>query len=521
MTLRKRLFVLCGVPLVGLLLISAAAFFSSKSALRSIHEVTTEWAPLADLARVVQIDVASIQDVFTDLAATRNAAEKDARLADAEKLRQTLHEHLKLFDAQAVRSNDEARRRQIAEIGRAGDALVASGRDMATAYLEQGTEQGNVIMAKFDATKAQMYQLLEPMVEGYVQGFNQRLTSTEVQQQQLSRWAMIIGSILVTLTLIVAAYFNRSILRSLYELSEVLHAAAAQNQQLAEQISQASQSLAEGASAQAASLEETSATLEEIASMTKSNASNSQQANQTTTQTRTVADTGNSQMEAMQTAMAGIKSASDDITKILKTIDEIAFQTNLLALNAAVEAARAGESGAGFAVVAGEVRALAQRSASAARETAAKIEESVSRSQRGVEISSNVGQSFTEIRDQIRTLDTLVGEIATASTEQSQGIGQLNVTVTDLDRITQENAARAEESASMAAELKVQASELSVTVGILLTLLGGRRRNDARGLPGEARPGGRRRSDRNAGAAGPSSAPAISRRAPELTRSNS
>jgi methyl-accepting chemotaxis protein len=152
------------------------------------------------------------------------------------------------------------------------------------------------------------------------------------------------------------------------------------------------------------------------------------------------------------------------------------------------------------------------------KETAAKIEESVSRSQRGVEISSNVGQSFTEIRDQIRTLDTLVGEIATASTEQSQGIGQLNVTVTDLDRITQENAARAEESASMAAELKVQASELSVTVGILLTLLGGRRRNDARGLPGEARPGGRRRSDRNAGAASPSSAPAISRRAPELTR---
>ena len=520
MTLRKRLFVLCGVPLAGLLLISAAAYLSSKSALRSIHEATAEWAPLADLARVVQIDVASIQDIYTDLAATRNAAEKEARLAEADKLRQALHDHLEQFDASAVRFNDQGRRRQIAEIGRAVDALVVSGRDMATAYLEQGTEQGNVIMAKFDATKAQVHQLLEPVVEGYVAGFNQRLSSTELQQQQLSRWAMIIGSILVTLTLVVAAYFNRSILRSLYELSEVLHDAAAQNQQLAEQISQASQSLAEGASAQAASLEETSATLEEIASMTKSNASNSQQANQTTTQTRTVADTGNSQMEAMQTAMAGIKSASDDITKILKTIDEIAFQTNLLALNAAVEAARAGESGAGFAVVAGEVRALAQRSASAAKETAAKIEESVSRSQRGVEISSNVGQSFTEIRDQIRTLDTLVGEIATASTEQSQGIGQLNVTVTDLDRITQENAARAEESASMAAELKVQASELSVTVGILLTLLGGRRRNDVRGLPGEARPGGRRRSDRNAPVASSSAAPAISRRAPALTRAS-
>ncbi|MFO1452037.1 MAG: methyl-accepting chemotaxis protein [Opitutaceae bacterium] len=515
LTLRKRLFLLCGLPLVGLLVMSVGAYLSTRSALVSIREATTESAPLADLARELQIEIGSLQDIFTDLSATRKVQEKDACWAAAEKARGQFHEDLKRFEENAVAHGNASQRDRVVEIGKAVDAFVISGQAMATAFLTQGTEHGNVVMASFDAAADRLHDLLEPFVDEYVVRFNERLRETEAQQVNLSRWSLIGGIGLVVLTLVVAVFFNRSILRSLYELSEVLHSAASQNLTLADKISEASRSLAEGASAQAASLEETSASLEEISSMTKSNASNSQQANQAASQTRTVADTGSGQMEAMQSAMNAIKSASDDITKILKTIDEIAFQTNLLALNAAVEAARAGEAGAGFAVVAGEVRALAQRSAAAARETAAKIEESVNRSRHGVEISANVGQSFNLILDQVRTLDTLVGEIATASTEQSQGIGQLNVTVTELDRITQASASRAEESATMAADLKVQASELSVTVGILLTLLGGRRRNDMLGLPGERRPGGRRRSDRAPGPVG--SAPGLASPPPRPT----
>ena len=142
------------------------------------------------------------------------------------------------------------------------------------------------------------------------------------------------------------------------------------------------------------------------------------------------------------------------------------------------------------------VRGLAQRSAAAAKETAVKIADSVGKSQQGVRISAEVAQSFKAIRDEVLRLDGISGEIATASVEQNEGIAQLNGSVVDMDRVTQENAARAEESSSTAEELKAQAAQLSSTVGLLLTLLGGKRRNDLVGQPGEIRPGGRRRRDR-------------------------
>jgi len=267
--------------------------------------------------------------------------------------------------------------------------------------------------------------------------------------------------------------FNqRVIVRPLRQLADTIGASADQTAAAAGQVSSSSQSLAEGASEQAASLEETSASLEELSSMTKRNAESSQQAKQAATTARGSADTGAHQMEAMQNAMQTIKSASEDITKILKTIDEIAFQTNILALNAAVEAARAGEHGAGFAVVAEEVRALAQRSAVAAKETAAKIEHSVAQSQHGVTISAEVAKSFADIQTRIQQLETLVGEIATASTEQSQGIGQVTTAVSEMDKVTQSNAGNAEETAAAAEELNSQSLMLKEAVGQLQTLTG-------------------------------------------------
>ncbi|HYD83975.1 MAG TPA: methyl-accepting chemotaxis protein, partial [Opitutus sp.] len=206
-----------------------------------------------------------------------------------------------------------------------------------------------------------------------------------------------------------------------------------------EQIAAAGASLANGATTQAASLEETSASLEEMSGMTKRNAEHAQAANALTKQTRASAETGAGDMQEMTTAMDAIKAASDNIAKIIKTIDEIAFQTNILALNAAVEAARAGEAGMGFAVVAEEVRNLAQRSAEAAKETAARIEDSIQKSERGVAISAKVADSLGEIVTKARKVDELVAEIASASLEQSQGITQLNTAVTQMDRVTQAN----------------------------------------------------------------------------------
>ncbi len=267
-------------------------------------------------------------------------------------------------------------------------------------------------------------------------------------------------------------YFNRRLIVAPLRASITsLRNASEQTSAASTQISSSSQLLAEGSSEQAASLEETSATLEEIASMTKKNADNADAAKRLAARTRSAADSGTSEMAAMTEAMGAIKASGDNIARIIKTIDEIAFQTNILALNAAVEAARAGEAGLGFAVVADEVRSLAQRSAQAARETAEKIEDSIGKSDRGVAISTQVAQRLQEIAGQVREVDELVAEIANASSEQRTGIEQVNTAVAQMDKVTQANAAGAEESASAATELNAQAEALNEAVAALARLV--------------------------------------------------
>lgn len=271
------------------------------------------------------------------------------------------------------------------------------------------------------------------------------------------------------------AWVIRSIARPLNRVIGELTANADQTTAAAGQVSASSQSLANGANEQASSLEETSASLEEMASMTKRNAESAQAAKELSAQTRTSADTGAAHMEEMRRAMDAIKASSNDVGKIIKTIDEIAFQTNILALNAAVEAARAGEAGMGFAVVAEEVRNLARRSAKSAGETAEKIEDAIRKSEHGVTISGSVAQSLSDIVEKARKVDALVAEIAQASTEQSQGIGQLNSAVSQMDKITQSNASNAEETAAAAEELTAQASSMRSTVTSLENVVRGER----------------------------------------------
>jgi len=275
---------------------------------------------------------------------------------------------------------------------------------------------------------------------------------------------------------IIALLTARAITGPIRVVADQLTQNSDQTAAAAGQVATASSNLANGATEQAASLEETSSSLEEVSSMTKNNADNARQANALAREARTAAEAGAGNMTELSTAMQGIKTSSGDIQKIVKTIDEIAFQTNILALNAAVEAARAGEAGAGFAVVADEVRTLAQRSAQAAKETAAMVEGAQSKTDQGVSLSNKVVHALTEIVEKVRKVDALVEQVATASGEQNQGISQVNVAVTQMDKLTQANAATAEESASAAHELNGQADHLRMAVGDLLTLVDGIRR---------------------------------------------
>jgi methyl-accepting chemotaxis protein len=233
------------------------------------------------------------------------------------------------------------------------------------------------------------------------------------------------------------------------------------------QFAQASVSLATGASSSAAALETSSAALEEISSVTAANADRAGQARDLSGRARDAAEAGSEGMAQLTEAMGAIRTASDNIAAILKTIDEIAFQTNILALNAAVEAARAGEAGAGFAVVADEVRALAQRSAAAARETASKIEDAQKRSATGAELTGKVGVNLTEIVARVREVADIITEIAAASVEQNTGLAQVARSVSDLDKLTQQNAAMAEQTSASASELTRRTDTMRELAGSL------------------------------------------------------
>jgi methyl-accepting chemotaxis protein len=337
--------------------------------------------------------------------------------------------------------------------------------DLTLAYINHTEKQDAILNSVFERIKSGTDKVDEVVRTGNEAFFN-----------RINGYFSTIVIVLLAATIIgivVSIYLARSIARSLNVTISDLTETSDKVAEASGQVSQASQSLAEGTSEQAAALEETSSSLEEMASMTRQNAESANQVNALMGETRTIVIKAGEAMEQMKSSMDEMSGYGQEIGKIIKTIDEIAFQTNLLALNAAVEAARAGEAGAGFAVVADEVRSLAQRAAEAARNTAELIETTVTKIGDGNELVKKTGDAFDEVVINAAKVADLIGEIAAASSEQAQGIEQVSQAVEQMDSVVQNNAASAEESAGATDELNNQADSLKEAINELLHMVGG------------------------------------------------
>jgi hypothetical protein len=304
---------------------------------------------------------------------------------------------------------------------------------------------------------------------------NEVLTRKETLESTMKERFTILNTIIV-LTIIGTFTAGWLAARAIIaNISSAVGMMASYSQQLAAAAGQAAaggQELAEGASEQAAALEETSASLEEMSASIKQNAQNADAADGLMREANEVTKRAGCSMTELTSSMQAITGASEETSKIIKTIDEIAFQTNLLALNAAVEAARAGEAGSGFAVVADEVRNLAMRAAGAAKNTASLIDDTVKHIQAGSQLVIRTGEAFNEIAGSTAKVTGLVAEITAASKEQAQGIGQLNKAVNEMDTVVQRTAANAEESAASSEELSSMATQMNVLAEELTDLVG-------------------------------------------------
>jgi methyl-accepting chemotaxis protein len=269
--------------------------------------------------------------------------------------------------------------------------------------------------------------------------------------------ALAVTTVALVAVLAIAFVLRRSIDQEIRRVVQQLWQGNQKVTSAATQIAGASQSLARGTSAQAASIEQTSSSMKQMASMTRQNAEHAHEAASLVTAVDARVAESNTALAAMVSSMTAIQESSHKVSRIIKTIDSIAFQTNLLALNAAVEAARAGQAGRGFAVVADEVRSLAHRSAQAAKDTALLIEESIAKTETGSRTLAAVAGSIQEITDGTAKVKRLVTEVSDASRQQTQGLDQVSQALADMERTTQATAATVQQSAAATDQLTAQA----------------------------------------------------------------
>ena len=337
--------------------------------------------------------------------------------------------------------------------------------------------KGEILLDEVGLAAGRYFQGILPFyTDGRFTGALAALQSTHISRANTLQMIQLLGLVYIACILVIvpcAYLFFNFLTKPIHRIIQALTSASNNVSTASAQVSTSSRQLAEGASQQAASLEETASSLEEMSSNIQKNAASASKADQLTKEAGSTMVKASDSMDLLTASMADISKASEETSKIVKTIDEIAFQTNLLALNAAVEAARAGDAGAGFAVVADEVRNLAMRAADAAGNTSDLIEATVKKIKDGTNVVSETAAVFSEVSGSSKKVSELNGEIARTSSEQAVGIEQINKAVAEMDRVVQQAAAGSEESASASQELNAESVRMKGIVDDLVMLVGG------------------------------------------------
>ncbi len=471
MSVGKKITTACSVLMTFSALIGAVAVLS-------IHNLSDKLTSIADDSLPGVYVIGRLDSLQLDLrgatlhhVATADPKMKAVKDSQVEVLKKQVPDLMKDYEKTIRYARD---REMFSRIPGFLDAYINACEKVRALSREGKTAEAMAIYdTEADSTRKALKTALKEQIE-YKQATakeNTQSANSAASKGLISTWlfaglALMSGGILA---FYIVRSINAALGRSIGQLSE----AAGQLSRAAAQVSSASQSLAQGASEQAAAIEETSASTQQIAGSTKRSADNLVAVASRMEQTDRNANDANVTLDQMVTSMNEITASSENISKIIRVIDEIAFQTNILALNAAVEAARAGEAGMGFAVVADEVRTLAQRSAEAAKNTASLIEQSIASSGTGKQNVDRVAAAIRGLTGHTREVKALVDEANLRGREQVLSVEQIAKAITELETITQTNASAAEESASASQELNAEAQSVRGIVEELRQLVGG------------------------------------------------
>jgi len=472
-TIGRRLFTGVGALAVLIVAVAALALFVGRSLEERL--INTDDHTVKRLGLVLQIETELERLYATQPALIMAGYMNDATLVEARKLAvaEALAEVTGSIEAFKAEATSDADRRAIGDLTADLDGWTRANENvMKLAATGNVAEAAKAAVRTGDTFKTKSRNATDDIVGREQEALQLDLEAAKTRTASVR--LMVFGGVFVAF--VVAGLVVRSVIavnRSLRTQSQELRDGTEHVLVAAGQVATSAQGLSQASTHQAASLEETSASMEEMASMTRKNAENAVQAADLATDVAGQVRDSNAALNDMVTSMTAIRESSNKVAKIIKVIDEIAFQTNILALNAAVEAARAGEAGMGFAVVAGEVRNLAQRSAQAAKDTAILLEESIVRSQEGTGRVEHVAQSIASITESVIRVRRMVEEVRQASAQQAQGIEQVTQAIAQMESVTQTTAATAEESAAASEELNAQAEASMAVVRRLEALVGG------------------------------------------------